>query len=187
MGKEKPTKTEKALPIIFGVIITIFIIVVFLPNDEQRKKIITSKTETDHVGEWVLEKDIDLNTGDTIYRVSLFTEQAPALSFYRETNMKFCIDRTNDKYEVSLVLGKGHFLPNKKVDLYFLSMKPDISYEYDLLDNGRCAQLKVGNTKALIKKIQIGTGFFLHAHIDKQTSETPFGFVYNQESASIIK
>lgn len=187
MDQRKPTKLEKSLPIIFGIIVLTLIIAVLIPTDEQKTKDDNKEIISIKNNEWVLEKDIDINTGDTIYKSSLFTDMAPALSFYRETNMMFCIDKTGDTYNLSLILGKGHFLPNKKVDFYFLSMKPDMSYEYDVSDDGKCAKLKVKNAKALIKKIQNGTGFFVHVYIDKQTGDTAFGFMYDQESAKVIK
>ena len=134
--------------------------------------------------EWFYEKDIDLNTGDTVYSATLFGK-GPFLSHYhsdvRPTAL-FTFKKEGDNLQASVLLSLGEFIKNDTIDIYFLTMKPSARYTYKLISSKE-AVLNVPNPEALLKKVNMKNAFFLEIPIQKQMSKrTVFEFMYTENT-----
>lgn len=137
--------------------------------------------------EWYYEKDIDLNTGDTIYRASLFAD-GPYLSYYISGNIApkaiFTFTKNGDKKTASIYLTLGEFIEGDTVDVFFLSNKPDARYTYKLISNKE-AVLNIPNIDAFMKKVNMESSMILEIPIPKQGSKTVFCYMYQENSLNL--
>lgn len=137
--------------------------------------------------EWCYEKDIDLNTGDTIYKASLFAE-GPFLSYYRAGNISpnaiFTFSKIRDKITASVYLTLGEFIEGDTIDVFFKGIKPDARYTYELVSNKE-AVLNIPNIDAFMKKVNMECIMTLEIPIPKQGSKTVFCYMYQENSLNL--
>ena len=137
--------------------------------------------------EWSYDKDIDLNTGDTIYKASLYAE-GPFLSYYRAGNVipnaifTFC--KNGDKKTASVYLTLGEFIEGDTIDVFFKGIKPDAKYTYKLVSNKE-AVLNIDNIDAFMKKVNMECIMTLEIPIPKQDSKTVFSYTYQENSLNL--
>lgn len=131
----------------------------------------------------IYDKDIDLNTGDTIYKTSIIGKGSPLL-YYSKGNYDSIVyitfEKNGNKKQASIYLTLGEFIENDTVDIYFTSQKPEIQYTYELKSEKE-AILNISNVDAFMKKINLKSGFYINLPIKKQyLGRTPFIVIYNE-------
>lgn len=136
------------------------------------------------------EKDIDLNTGDTIYKASMFAE-GPFLFHYSKGRIAptaiLTFNKLKENIEVSLFITLGEFIEGDTVDVYFKGVKPDVKYTYKLKSNNE-AILNIPNPEAFMKKVNIELVMHLHVPIQKQEGyKVPFSYIHDEGKVTFDK
>lgn len=184
--KEQSKRTRKMSFFIYlFLLLFMWGLIMILP----RKKYNTSVKKNGIKKELLYEKDIDLNTGDTIYKASMFAE-GPFLSYYSQgriaPNLIFTFSKLKENIEVSLYLTLGEFIEGDTVDVYFKGVKPDVKYTYKLKSNKE-AILNIPNPEAFMKKVNIELITSLHIPIKKQGYRVPFSYIHDEGKVTFDK
>lgn len=180
---EKEKKVRSGCFLIFILTIVIACIVQMCSksddNEKQPENVVSNESA---IKEWIHEKDIDLNTGDTIYTATLIAE-GPYLSGYTRTtpNAFLSISKCKDKTRVVVVISIGEFIEKDKIGIFFGGTKPDLECKYILEDHQKVV-LDIPNTTALLKKINMKTFMTLELPIQKQDYKVPFSFIFGENS-----
>lgn len=182
-NKEKRTRVKSLLVYMPLFIVFEILLVIFSPNDSSEGNK-ASQRINDNKKDWYYEKDIDLNTGDTINKASLFSE-GPYLSYYRAGNIApnaiLTFSKKGKELNASVYLTLGEFIKGDTIDVYFKGLKPDARYTYKLKSNKE-AILNIPNIEAFMKKVNMECVMTLEIPIPKQGSKTVFGYMYKENS-----
>lgn len=185
-NKEKITRTKSIL-IYLSLLLFIWFLLVEFQSDKNK---VLNKTQSKIRKELLYEKDIDLNTGDTIYKASMFAE-GPLLFYYSKGKIAptaiLTFNKLKENIEVSLFLTLGEFIEGDTIDVYFKGVKPDVKYTYKLKSEKE-AILNIPNPDAFMKKVNIELVMHLHVPIKKQEGyKVPFSYIHDEGKVTFDK
>lgn len=176
--KEKITR-KKSTFIYFSLLLFIWFLLVVFQSDENK---ISNEKQSETISELLYQKDIDIDTGDTIYKTSIFAKTG-YVPYYSKNNINpeaiLTFQKNNKNIQSSIYLTLGEFIKGDTIDIYFSGQNPEIKATYYLKSKNE-AILKIKNCEAFMKKLNMRTYFFIHIPIPKQNGKTSFYSIYKE-------
>lgn len=161
------------------------LLVLFVPKDDNKLQ----ETTNDMKQNLFYEKDIDLETGDTIYRTCILT-QGGHIPYYSKGNIDptaiLTFEKCGKRIQASLFLTLGEFIKGDTIDVYFSGQNPEVQYTYKLKSNKEVV-LNIPNAEAFMKKLNMRPYFLLHIPMPKQNGRMPFYATYNEGKVTFDK
>lgn len=181
---EKRTRKRSLTIYLPAFILFEILLILSVPNDNAPQE-----AANDIKQNLLYEKDIDLETGDTIYQTSIFA-QGGYMPHYSKSGINpmaiLTFEKKKNKLQAFLYLTLGEFVKGDTIDVYFSGQKPEVQYTYNLLSPKK-AVLDISNPEALMKKLNMRTYFFIHIPMPKQNGRMPFHAIYDEGKVTFDK